>query len=47
MNVPVDPDILIDKIYINPSLPVDADELIAKVKNKSLSCEVLKSKIKE
>lgn len=47
VKVAVDADILIENIYINPAILFDADELTEAINNKSLSCEIKKSRIKE
>lgn len=47
VKVPVDTDILIETIYLNPAALFDADKLTEAIKRSSLSCEVKKSRIKE
>lgn len=47
VKVPVDADILIENIYINPAPPFDAAKLAEAIKEKSLSCKIKKTRIRE
>jgi len=47
VKIAVDADILIENIYINPATLFDADKLAEAINNKSLSCEIKKSRIRE
>ena len=47
VKVAVDADILIENIYTNPATLFDADKLVEAINEKSLSCEIKKSRIRE